>query len=269
MKRAHSSRDRRSVERVRRIARRLGLRFPIDVVFTFNRSTMISYRRRRESAMLRMHDVFRDASTDILESVLRSCFLPLSRRAGGECSQIIHAFLHENHRRIELSNLEHHGPPKVQGPAGSVYDLADIFHRVRRDYFPRKLLRLDLTWSARVSRHTMGQWTEQAPGINNLISINRLLDDRRVHAFYLEYLMYHEILHEVLPPRLVNGRRIRHFPEFKQREVEFARYDEAIEWERAAISKLWADWERRRWTGRRSAASDIYLPPRDRCAHAQ
>ncbi len=269
MKRAQSSRDRRAFERVRRIARRLGLRFPIDIVFTFNRSTMISYRRRREAATLRMHDVFRDASTEVLEGVLRSCFLPLSRRAAAQCGEAIHGFLHENHRRIEMANLRHHGPAKVIGSAGAVHDLDEVYHQVRRDYFPRKLIRLDLTWSTRVSRHTMGQWCEQAPGINNLISINRMLDDRRVPRFYLEYLMYHEILHEVLPPRLVNGRRIRHFPEFKQRELEFVRFDEAIEWERTAISKLWADWERRRWSGRRRAASGLYLPPEDRRAQAQ
>ncbi|MEQ8762498.1 MAG: hypothetical protein RL885_01130 [Planctomycetota bacterium] len=269
MKRAHSNRDRRDVERIRRIARRLDLRFPIEIVFTFNRSTMISYRRRRDGATLRLHDVFRKADPKVLEAVIRSCFVSLSRTAAQESSELIHGFLHERHRDIEVANLAHHGPPKTIGPAGRAHDLGEIFHRVRRAYFPRKLLRLDLTWSRRVSRHTMGQWCEQAPGINNLISINRLLDDRRVPTFYLEYLMYHEILHEVMPPRLENGRRIRHFPEFKEREREFERYEEAIEWERATIGRLYADWERRRWTGRRSAASDLYLPPTDRRAQAQ
>jgi len=61
-----------------------------------------------------------------------------------------------------------------------------------------------------------------------------------VPRFFVEYIVYHEMLHHVVQMPVLDGRRCMHGPEFKARERCFARYAEAIAWEREHLDRLLA-----------------------------
>jgi hypothetical protein len=60
--------------------------------------------------------------------------------------------------------------------------------------------------------------------------ISRWLDRKQVPAYLVEYIMYHEMLHMVIPSETKNGKRYIHTPQFQKKEREFAYYEEAKRW---------------------------------------
>ena len=65
-----------------------------------------------------------------------------------------------------------------------------------------------------------------------MIRINPQLDAKKVPSYYMEFLVYHEMLHADIGIKNKNNRRIVHSGEFKKREKEFKQYEKAIEWEK-------------------------------------
>ena len=51
-----------------------------------------------------------------------------------------------------------------------------------------------------------------------LVLINRLLDGPLTPSWYLDFLVYHELLHAVIPPRPGTARILIHPPEFRRAE---------------------------------------------------
>jgi hypothetical protein len=50
-------------------------------------------------------------------------------------------------------------------------------------------------------------------------------------AYFLDYLIFHEILHDIYPTVSKNGKQYDHPPEFRRHERKFPGYDEIREWE--------------------------------------
>jgi predicted metal-dependent hydrolase len=65
----------------------------------------------------------------------------------------------------------------------------------------------------------------------NLISINPILDDLKVPDYFIEYIVYHEMLHVLYPPIKVGRRRMIHHKNFLDHERAFPLYKEAKAWE--------------------------------------
>lgn len=82
-------------------------------------------------------------------------------------------------------------------------------------HFPDPL-DLDVTLGARVTRWVMGRHERRTP--RSLVIVNPLLDHPAVEPWYLRFLLFHECLHEVMPPRARNGRIERHPREFREAE---------------------------------------------------
>jgi hypothetical protein len=97
----------------------------------------------------------------------------------------------------------------------------------------------------------MGKWIAMPEGSANVVVINRLLDSRRVPAYYLQYIVFHELLHEMIPIRRRGGRWVHHPVEFRRRERQFPAFERALSWERENIGKLF-DASLRRSRSRRS-----------------
>jgi len=65
-----------------------------------------------------------------------------------------------------------------------------------------------------------------------LIKVHRLLDRSVCPEFYVAFVIYHEMLHEVHKPYMgVSCTRI-HTPEFKAQEKQFKHFKEAVAWEK-------------------------------------
>jgi hypothetical protein len=125
-------------------------------------------------------------------------------------------------RDLDLARRER-GRKIVSSARGDVYDLDKIFQRINRTYFQGKFEKPVLTWSQRRTRHILGHHD----AAHDTIVINKALDDRTVPEWFVEYALYHEMLHVKHPPRIINGRRYYHTNAFRVEEKRFRRYEEA------------------------------------------
>jgi hypothetical protein len=112
---------------------------------------------------------------------------------------------------------------------GVHHDLRLIYDKINADYFEGKL-QLGITW---VGNHHSRPRTRIVLGsyhlYQNVIRINRVLDHSHIPDFFVSYIVYHEMLHHVYPPRRVKWRREIHHQEFKEKErlfQDFARVNE-------------------------------------------
>lgn len=209
----------------------------LDIVFTRSSNTPVSLSQRQGSGTLRLHVLFSRAPDSILEDVIRFCF---SRRNQLEAKNLrtrILDYVGEN-RHQTIATMSEPGP---FSPRGKIYDLEKTLRRVIRKYVPERRLvssRPAIGWSKRPTIKLMGKWIETSPGEQNVIIINRLLDDERVPAYYLEYNVYHELLHDLFSIHRSQGRWVRHSTEFQAREKTYPLYTRAREWEINELQSL-------------------------------
>jgi hypothetical protein len=71
-----------------------------------------------------------------------------------------------------------------------------------------------------------------------LIRIHRSLDRGFVPRFFVEWIVYHEMLHQVHDIKLKNGRREFHSRAFLAEEARFDQYAAARAWERRFLDQL-------------------------------
>jgi hypothetical protein len=123
---------------------------------------------------------------------------------------------------------------------GTYFDLRRMFDDLNKRYFRGRLRRYKVTWS-RQRKHRpkeyfiFGTIQEQ----DRVIRINRALDQPFVPAWFLRYVLYHEMLHSVVPDELLSqGRRRVHTEEFNRRERKFPGYGRARRWEEANLSRF-------------------------------
>jgi hypothetical protein len=111
--------------------------------------------------------------------------------------------------------------------AGRIYDLALIRDRVNERHFSGRLT-CRITWGraghkrrrARSRSLRFGSYAKA----ENLIRINPLLDDLRVPLEFVEYIVFHEMLHAVVPVDAA-GTRPHHHATFRSLERRYPGYD--------------------------------------------
>jgi hypothetical protein len=55
---------------------------------------------------------------------------------------------------------------------------------------------------------------------------------------FVAFVLYHEMLHHMMPVERGGGRRELHPLEFREREREFRAFDRAVAWEKRSLSRL-------------------------------
>jgi hypothetical protein len=137
-------------------------------------------------------------------------------------------FINTNRHKVKASS-----PRRVTiTTRGRYYDLQQLFDGINDKYFSGAVTAA-ITWGRKgarrfPARRTLGTYMED----RNIIRINPVLDSRRVPLFYIEFIVYHEMLHAVMESRVENGRRRIHAKEFQRREMLFEHYAQACQWER-------------------------------------
>jgi hypothetical protein len=123
---------------------------------------------------------------------------------------------------------------------GRHFDLRPIFERLNEKYFRGRLRGYKVTWGRR-RRHRprehfiFGTIQEE----DRVIRINPALDQPFVPAWFLRYILYHEMLHSVVPDKtLPGGRRRVHTEEFNRRERQFPGYLRARRWEEENLARF-------------------------------
>jgi len=64
--------------------------------------------------------------------------------------------------------------------------------------------------------------------VHDTIVVSKTLDAPEVPEWFVEFILYHEMLHIKHPARLVRGRRVYHTKAFRHDEQRFARYQDAL-----------------------------------------
>jgi hypothetical protein len=122
---------------------------------------------------------------------------------------------------------------------GKYFDLRAIFDKLNARYFRGRLRGYRVTWGRRRKHRpkdyfVFGTIQEE----DRIIRINPLLDQPFVPHWFLQYILYHEMLHSVVPDEMVGGRRRVHTEEFNRRERQFPRYGRARRWEQENLARF-------------------------------
>lgn len=116
--------------------------------------------------------------------------------------------------------------PKGYEFQGKYYDLRYLFNSLNNDYFDNKLAVNFLGWSKNKSYTRLGYYDRE----RDLLVVSKIFDSKKVPANVVEYLIYHEMLHILIPTTTKNGRRKIHSPQFKKLEREFPDYLKIQNW---------------------------------------
>ncbi len=200
-------------------------------------STKSTIRIRQQQIRLRISDHLRDAPDAALQGLMQLLVTRLLRLPE---SRIDAAVLRAYNEHIEHDKVTARRSQSRQArgrkhidPVGDHRSLLESFMRVVLDHDIRLPEAPTLSWSKTRSRRRFGHHD----GDHNAIVISKTLDDPDVPEFVLDYVVYHELLHIVIPPRLGSGgKRIVHPKEFKQAERRFERWKDAEAWLSALAS---------------------------------
>ena len=205
----------------------------VTLIWTDNRSSMLSARGNAATGyQVRLHQIFRQAP----ESVWRALVAYL-RHAEASASQTIRAYIRQ--QQPVLASLQ--PAPQRAGllqPQGRYFDLAAIYHELNQHYFVNRV-QADITWSRRPPRRQrtsirFGSYQER----DRLIRIHCLLDQSFVPRYVVENVVFHEMLHQLIPRQHMNGRWYVHPPEFRRQERRFLYYQQAEQWQRQHLGRL-------------------------------
>ncbi|HEX2583029.1 MAG TPA: hypothetical protein VHL30_02825 [Chlamydiales bacterium] len=200
---------------------------PFQIHLHENKTTFLRVEKKAGIYRFHMHRLFTDAPTPVLEAVVRFA-RKNDPKAKATIQRMAHLYFTEN--RLE---------PLPLSSKGSTYDLQQIYTRLRKKYFS-ETYDASIGWAERRSQGkyrsiTFGSYDRH----RHQIKINPLLDHPEVPLFFLEFVVYHEMLHAVCEPITDNqGRTWVHTKEFKAKEKLHPFFESAKEWEKKSLKLL-------------------------------
>lgn len=226
----HDDRAKEALQK--RLQRSVGA--PLELTITDNRRTMLSIQRRGATRRVRLHHMFLDAPSDVIDAVSR--YLAYGDVRSGEC---IDRYIAERRERIRPADLSF---PSRHPTKGAVYDLVTLRDDLAARYF-QDPIEVGIAWARPVSgSHAQGARRTLRMGTyylhEQLIRIHPVLDQVWVPRYFVDWVIFHEMLHHVVPIPVVNGRRCYHTPEFRARELDFHDHERARQWEQWNIRRL-------------------------------
>lgn len=201
----------RNLERLKKL-----VKTPIEIKIKENRSSYISCRKVANGFLLFLHKDFLSAEIEVIEAV--SDFIKGKKGK----MPIIKEFIYRN-ENDKIYSLDE----KKLCFKGKVYDLKEIFRVLNEKYFDKKL-DLYITWAKKPRykkfRHiTFGSYIKNL----KLIKINKILDDEKIPKYFIDFIVYHEMLHYIYPVKMEDGKRKIHGEDFKKAEKKFFLYKKA------------------------------------------
>ncbi|MBN9682567.1 MULTISPECIES: hypothetical protein [unclassified Corallococcus] len=211
-----------------RLSANLGM--PVRLAVTDNRSTMVSFRRGSQVLQLRLHHMFLDAPEVIVRAV--ADYAGRGHRAAG-------ALLDEYIRGQQplIRQLRRESDAELN-PLGRCFDLRALYNGVNEAYFGNAI-QARIGWGRMPPRRRrksirLGVYDHQTREIR----IHPALDKPDVPAFFVEFIVFHEMLHQLFPSSNRTGRRVHHPRAFRERERTYPHYAAALRWERENLGAL-------------------------------
>lgn len=222
-----------------RLERRIAAELPagrLALAVTDNRYTMISVKREKGLYRLRLHHMFLDAEPDVIRALGR--YVGLNDRIA---STMLGRFIEVNQHLIRRARRAKR-PPITLESRGEIHDLQLLYEELNHRYF-EKLIEARITWGQRTPSGAkrrrrnsikMGSYSVE----DRLIRIHPSLDRPFVPRYFVEWIVYHEMLHQKHAIPVVRGRRQFHTQSFLDEEATFEHYDRARRWEREHLNRL-------------------------------
>ena len=218
----------------RALQQALGGRVLLDV--HDNTHTMVSFHEAPPTAWrVRLHHMFLRAPAGTVRAL--AAYI---RDGDASASAALDAYIQARRaliRQLPAERLRARLPLRT---AGHAHDLAQVLAALNARYFGGRV-GLPITWgpAPRVAlpRRSikMGSYSADA----QLIRIHPALDQPEVPRYFVEWIVFHEMLHHVHPvTRLEDGRRCVHPPHFREAERSFAQHARAAAWEREHLDVL-------------------------------
>jgi hypothetical protein len=123
---------------------------------------------------------------------------------------------------------------------GRHFNLREIFDKLNARYFRNRLKDYQITWGKkRKDRPTYEIVFGTIQEEDRMIRIHPLLDRSFIPRWFVEYVVYHEMCHAVVPDRYTkSGKRIIHHDGFFERERKFHWFKRAKRWERENLGRF-------------------------------
>ncbi len=185
-------------------------------------------RIRSGRVYVRLSDICQDAPQSVLRSIAFMLVAKLLSKRVPEVHQRVYRDYACSPQVLRASDItrRRRGRKIISSARGRFYNLDKLFDRLNRLYFDERLEKPDLTWSQRRTRRILGHHDS----VHETIVISKTLDSRDVPEWFVEYILYHEMLHIKHPARIIDGRRYYHTNAFRSDERRFPRYEEAQLW---------------------------------------
>jgi hypothetical protein len=214
------------------LERRLNAAFlgPVILSITDNRHSIITHRIKRGILHARVHHMFLDAPAAVVDSLVRYV-----TRDDRDASAVLGDYIDANGFR--LVRRKRNAPLVTKGRN---HDLLTLFNDLNERYFGGGVNAL-ITWGKHPVKRSEARKTIKLGSyslVDRLIRVHPSLDRKWVPRYFVAYIVYHEMLHHVIPGSRGLGRVNLHPPEFKAREPEFRHFGRAIDWERRHVARL-------------------------------
>ena len=207
----------------------------LKLILTNNKTVMVSVTRdpKRRRYKARIHLGFVDAPDEVVEQLALYIV-----NNDPQASAAIGYFIDGLPQRPAPLNPRRQ-PTQAERTDGKVHDLRAIFDQLNEAYFDGSV-RCRISWGRDVRRGKarrsirVGSFSLE----DDLIRVHPGLDQEWVPGFYVQWVIYHEMLHAMHPIPVVNGRRRFHTPAFSKEERQFCYFNEAVGWERRNLPAL-------------------------------
>ena len=220
------------LEKANRLAFRLShdLGLAVRLSVTDNRSTMVSFRRAPSALRLRVHHMFLDAPEGVVRAI--ADYAGRGRRSAGP---ILDDYIRGRQPLIRQQRYPHETDLE---PEGRFFDLGEIFDRLNEAYFQGGIT-ARIGWGRMPGKRRrksirLGVYDHQTREIR----VHPSLDRPDVPAFFVEFIVFHEMLHQLFPSPDASGRRVHHPRAFRDREKAFPYFAAAIRWEKQNLRLL-------------------------------
>ena len=210
------------------LSRLIGI--PVELTLTNNSTSLLSVNEKTSPPKVRLHRMFLAAGQEVIKEIADYI------GARSEKTPLFWKYVRDNREALPDT-------PERQTrlyTRGRVHDIGVLYDGINQRYF-EGTLDCKITWGRRVRagrvRHrTLGSYTLET----DTIRINPVLDRTPIPRYYLEFIVYHEMLHAKIyreqaasgRPITIDGkRRVVHSAEFRKREQLFEDYPRAMRFE--------------------------------------
>jgi hypothetical protein len=227
-------------EREQSAARKLHARLEdeigrVDLIVTDNRRRMLTTQSHDDRREIRLHHMFLGCGSDVVRAIGRLAVGDESHR------DVLQAYVRNNRDAIRFQPSDEE--LQWEGDHFDLRSILDVVVDFTQDLVDAPSLDLDevsITWG-RNGRGTKSIRFGSFDFDQRLIRIHPALDQEWVPRYFVEFIVYHELLHAVCPPVEPDSEeadRHVHTAEFLEYERRFPRYDEAMEWESEHLQQI-------------------------------